>query len=212
MYEFLVGITNDFINLTRTSARRIYLASSWRNPYQPALLDHLRRAGHQVYDFRNPSSEDHGFSWSEVDPDWKNWTPEQYRAALDHPIARAGFARDHTAMDWADTCVLLLPSGRSAHVEAGWMAGQGKPVHVVCSPGTSPEAELMYREFLDVGGEIHADTPSLIAALDHPIQSPRETLMDRIEDALRRARDLTGEEGLEYLRTEIETILNGDHP
>ena len=33
-------------------SRRIYLASSWRNPAQPAFVKHLREAGHEVYDFR----------------------------------------------------------------------------------------------------------------------------------------------------------------
>ena len=31
-------------------------------------------------------------------------------------------------MQEADFCVLLLPCGRSAHSEAGWMKGNGKKV------------------------------------------------------------------------------------
>ena len=34
---------------------RIYVASSWRNKYFPEVVDALRAAGHQVYDFRNPA-------------------------------------------------------------------------------------------------------------------------------------------------------------
>lgn len=33
---------------------RIYVASSWRNPYQPGIVDLLRMHGHKAYDFRNP--------------------------------------------------------------------------------------------------------------------------------------------------------------
>ena len=33
---------------------RIYVASSWRNKYQPEVVAALRKAGHEVYDFRNP--------------------------------------------------------------------------------------------------------------------------------------------------------------
>ena len=33
---------------------KIYVASSWRNPHQPAIVEELRVAGHEVYDFRNP--------------------------------------------------------------------------------------------------------------------------------------------------------------
>ena len=32
---------------------RIYVASSWRDPYQPEVVAALREAGHEVYDFRN---------------------------------------------------------------------------------------------------------------------------------------------------------------
>lgn len=30
--------------------RRIYVASSWRNTYQPGVVAALREAGHEVYD------------------------------------------------------------------------------------------------------------------------------------------------------------------
>ncbi len=53
---------------------KVYLASSWRNPYQPAVLKALRDAGHEVYDFRHPSDEDEGFKWKNVDERWEDWT------------------------------------------------------------------------------------------------------------------------------------------
>ena len=123
--------------------RRIYVASSWRNQYQPGVVDALRDAGHDVYDFRNPKPGDTGFQWSAIDPDWQQWSGDAYRAALVHPIAEAGFANDFEAMQWADTCVLVLPSGRSAHLEAGWMAGRGKEVFVLMFGENEPE--LMYK-------------------------------------------------------------------
>lgn len=39
---------------------KIYLASSWRNERQPAVLAALREAGHEVYDFRNPAPRHEG--------------------------------------------------------------------------------------------------------------------------------------------------------
>jgi hypothetical protein len=124
---------------------RIYVASSWRNLLQPGVVAALRSLGHEVYDFRNPSAGNTGFHWSEIDGDWQQWTPEQYVKALSNPIADAGFASDRNAMEWADTCVLVLPCGRSAHAEAGWMAGRGKPVYALIVEPTEPE--LMYRLF-----------------------------------------------------------------
>jgi hypothetical protein len=43
------------------------MASSWRNLYQPNVVDRLRMAGHQVYDFRNPPHGDGGFNWRQID-------------------------------------------------------------------------------------------------------------------------------------------------
>ena len=53
---------------------------------------------------------------------------------------------------WADACVLVLPCGRSAHTEAGWMAGHGKKV-VVYIPKME-EPELMYKLFDKVAGTL----------------------------------------------------------
>jgi len=119
--------------------RKIYVASSWRNPYQSAVVDALQKAGHLVYDFKNPRPGNVGFSWSEIDPNWLSWTAAEYVAALDHPIAKAGYASDMNAMKWADTFLLVLPCGRSAHLELGWACGQGKQTLVLTKDGEEPE-------------------------------------------------------------------------
>lgn len=123
---------------------KIYVASSWRNLDQPHVVDALRRAGHEVYDFRNPGPGKKGFAWSEIDPDWKNWSNGTFIEALTHPIAQQGFENDFNAMQWADACVMVMPCGRSAHVEAGWMQGAGKPTIALLS---TAEPELMYNMF-----------------------------------------------------------------
>lgn len=119
---------------------RIYVASSWRNTYQPMMVKILRDQGHAVYDFRNPPNGVPGFAWSEIDPDWQSWSAERYRKLLTtHPIAALGYQNDMRGMLWADTCVLLLPCGRSAHLEAGWFCGQGKRCIVLTKDGEEPE-------------------------------------------------------------------------
>jgi hypothetical protein len=122
---------------------KIYVASSWRNDRQPSVVGVLREAGHDVYDFRNPHPGDDGFHWSDIDPDWKDWTPSEFREGLEHPIAVGGFELDFAAMEWADVCVLVMPCGRSAHIEAGWFVGHpDKRLIIYLSDG---EPELMYR-------------------------------------------------------------------
>ena len=122
---------------------KIYVASSWRNVFQQGVVGILRDLGHEVYDFKNPPHGNGGFQWSDIDPNWQNWTTEQYREALNHPIAQKGFDSDFNGMKWADVCVMVLPCGRSANTEAGWMKGAGKRV-MVYSP-KEQEPELMYK-------------------------------------------------------------------
>lgn len=126
-------------------AKKIYVASSWRNAYFPEVVRKLREYGHEVYDFRNPPHGKGGFRWSSVDENWENWSAGEYIKGLSHPLAEEGFASDLEAMEWADVCVLVLPCGRSAHAEAGWMQGSGRPVMVYIPEKQEPE--LMYKLF-----------------------------------------------------------------
>ena len=131
---------------------RIYVASSWRNKYFPEVVTRLREVGHEVYDFRNPPHGGAGFHWTDVDPDAPNWTYAQYAEGLHHPLAERQFQADIDALTWADTCVLVLPCGRSAHTEAGWMAGAGK--RVIAYIPEMLEPELMYKLFDAVAGSL----------------------------------------------------------
>ena len=123
--------------------RRIYLASSWRNPNQPAAVKMLREAGHEVYDFRNPPDGSPGFDWAPIDENWLSWPPERFVQELENPVTLSGFRPDKYGLDWCDTCILLLPCGRSAHLEAGYAIGRGRPTLIVLDEEKF-EPELMY--------------------------------------------------------------------
>jgi len=112
--------------IREVSEMKIYVASSWRNKYQPGVVKLLRENGHEVYDFR----DDQGFSWSEVDLEWKAWTPQDYLEGLKHPSAERGFNRDMTALRECDACVYVMPCGPSASMEMGWAVAAGKYVIV----------------------------------------------------------------------------------
>lgn len=143
----------------------IYVASSWRNGFQQETVRALEADGHVVYDFRNPRGSRHsaatlraklgvlpdrGFSWREIDPDWPEWPVNQFLDALDHPIAKEGFNADRSALEACELCVLVMPCGRSAHLEAGYAIGLNRPT--LCywprREGLHVEPELMYR-FMD---------------------------------------------------------------
>lgn len=122
----------------------IYVASSWRNPMQDAVVHVLRAAGLPVYDFKNPEPNT-GFHWSEVGLQHGGDVEPRanYLAALEHPRSIAGFQSDFDAMQAADTFVLVLPCGRSAHLELGWAVGAGKRTAILLDDPCTPE--LMYR-------------------------------------------------------------------
>ncbi len=183
----------------------VYVASSWRNPMQPAVIEVLRAAGIDCYDFRNPDGGT-GFSWSEVkgpdaepsrphcehcgtaivrstfaalgrwEPDydpaddlekWRHvatgyaacvtnaskfaipkkgsdWESQaEYLSMIEHPRAIEGYGADFAAMQKADTFVMVLPCGKSAHLELGWAVGAGKRTAILLEDPVEPE--LMYR-------------------------------------------------------------------
>lgn len=137
-------------------SRKIYLASSWRNQQQPLAVQMLRDAGHEVYDFRNPAPGNTGFAWADIDPDWLNWTPERFISALSDPIAKNGFSLDRGGLHWCDVCVLLLPCGKSAHLEAGWAMGMGRPTVIVLSPERfEPELMYLFAEAQNIVPDLH---------------------------------------------------------
>jgi hypothetical protein len=121
---------------------RVFVSSSWRNERQPSVVAALKEAGHEVYDFRNPSPGESvpGFSWAEVDDGWQDWTVSQFKAALAHPRTAQGFRYDMEALEACDALVMVQPCGRSAALELGWAAGAGKQTIVLLSDG---EPELM---------------------------------------------------------------------
>lgn len=156
---------------------RIYVASSWRNPIQPAVVQHLRKEGHAVYDFKSPPGRT-GFAWKQVGLTEDKPSFNHYIAALAHPIAAAGYLSDMRAMEWADTCVLVLPCGRSAHLEAGWFAGRGKRLLILTQDGEEPElmalmANLITNDLNQIVTELRCgETPKYV--------NPDHTLIGRM--------------------------------
>lgn len=121
---------------------RLYVASSWRNQKITEVVAALRAAGHHVYDFREDDGNGSAFNWRDIDPNWKNWTVDQYLDGLEHPTACGGFNRDFDALNDAEGLLLVLPCGRSAHLELGFAIGR-KPTCILLEENQEPE--LMYK-------------------------------------------------------------------
>lgn len=129
----------------------VYVATSWRNPRQQEIVKLLRAQGYDVYDFRDPSN--FSFHWRQIDRRWRDWTPEQCRAALDHGLACKSFSSDKAAMEKADVCVLVQPCGRSAHLEAGWFGAQPDKRLIILLADGDPESMFKLADALCVTDE-----------------------------------------------------------
>lgn len=119
---------------------RIYLIGSLRNPRVPGVASLLRNAGFDVFD-------DWYAAGSEADEKWREY--EQARGhnlqqALDGYAANNTFQFDKSHLDSADAGVLVLPAGRSAHLELGYMAGKGKRTYILLD-GEPERFDIMFR-------------------------------------------------------------------
>lgn len=132
---------------------RVYLASSWRNAGQAAVLEQLRAAGHEVYDFRNPRQGVTGFGWRQCEPTPPPWSAKKTISVLNTQIAAFGLGLDFDAMVACDALVMLQPCGRSAALELGWAIGAGKKTIVLLADGQEPELMIRLAHHLCVSVE-----------------------------------------------------------
>jgi len=115
---------------------KIYIATSWRMEGTAILVaQRLREAGYLVDCFCDKSSGRHVFKWddfSEGKGELENYDLPGLlkRAEVKYEVDYA-FQEDKKQLDWAEVCVLIIPSGRSAHLEAGYAKGQGKKLYIL---------------------------------------------------------------------------------
>ena len=153
---------------------KIYVASSWKNDFYPAVVEKLRAQGYEVYDFRAD-----GFSWHEIDENWRMWTPAQMLDAHQHPRAFLHYQQDLAALTGADVVVAVLPFGLSAGMELGYAVGAGKYT-VVYAPAIR-EADLM----LKMADETTTDFEEVLAFLAR-VQAMEDALAmaDTVEETV----------------------------
>lgn len=120
---------------------KIYLASSWKNADQVIRIkQRLVMQGHEVDAFCDKSAGRFVFSFDLL-PNVEKMTAE---TVLKEEIVRRAFEEDRKWLDWADTCVLILPAGNSAHLEAGYAKGSGKKLVIYRENFPQGEFDVMY--------------------------------------------------------------------
>ena len=128
----------------------IYLIGSLRDDKVPAVAGALRREGADVFD-------DWYAAGPHADDEWRDYEKGRghtFRQGLAGEAAKNVYSFDRRNLSRADAAVLVAPAGKSAHLELGWMAGQGKPTFVLLSD--DPERwDVMYQFCTDVFEDVH---------------------------------------------------------
>jgi len=139
---------------------KIYIASSWKNGQLAVDLAHFLREeeGHEVDCFCETRPGRYTFDAREL-PGHEELNA---KTALKRPEFQKAFEQDKAMLDWCEAVVMVLPCGKSAHLEAGYAKGQGKRLYVW---GGMPAGEwdVMYG-FAD-GLFGHGELPKLLEAL-----------------------------------------------
>lgn len=103
--------------------KQIYIIGSLRNKKIPHIAKELRKLGFIVFDdWFSPGPE--------ADEFWRKYEQVRgstYKQALSNFAATHVFEFDKHHIDQSDIGVLIMPAGKSGHLELGYMIGQGKP-------------------------------------------------------------------------------------
>jgi hypothetical protein len=119
---------------------KLYVIGSLRNPEVPKIAQAIRtECSIEVFD-------DWYAAGPEADDYWRDYEKSRghsYEEALKGYAARHVFSFDKHHLDTSDAALLVLPAGKSGHLELGYTAGRGKPTFVLLD---DPERwEIMYQ-------------------------------------------------------------------
>src|SRR3989344_2160499 len=118
-----------------------FIASRWRNKNQVFdLVNKLREKGKTVYSFFEAPHAVHRIK-NDPDEDMKDFEKRDWQ---NDEYVKEVFKNDMDAEKESETLIMLLPAGKSAHIEAGAAYGMGKKCILI---GEQKEAESNYLIF-----------------------------------------------------------------
>lgn len=120
--------------------KSIYLIGSLRNKEVPAVAARLRKEGHDVFASWFAAGEFADDAWKEYEKGRGLTFPE----ALKDFAAQHVYKFDKTHLDRCDIVILLLPAGKSGHLELGYSIGKGKKGYILLEQGDDPRWDVMY--------------------------------------------------------------------
>jgi len=107
--------------------KSIYLIGSLKNKQVPLVAKELRELGFEVFDdwyAPGPNADDH---WR----DFEKVRGSTYKEALNNHAATHIYHFDKKHLERCDIVVMLMPCGKSGHLELGYAAGKDKKTFIV---------------------------------------------------------------------------------
>jgi hypothetical protein len=125
--------------------KSVYIIGSLRNPEIPKIGNALRDIGLDVFDDWHGGGPEADDKWQE----YEGIRGRSYKEALRGYAAQQVFNFDKLHLDRVDGVVMVMPAGRSGHLEFGYARGLGKPGYILFDK--VPERyDVMYNFATDV--------------------------------------------------------------
>jgi hypothetical protein len=152
---------------------KVYVIGSLRSDRASSLANYLREwiAGVEFFDdwqAAGPGADD---SWR----DYERTRGRTFKEALAGHAAKHVFGFDKAHLDSSDACILCLPAGKSAHLEAGYMIGKGVPTYIFLDD-TVDRWDVMYQ----FANDFDSDPGEVVRWVSETLGTPCEYPHDAI--------------------------------
>jgi hypothetical protein len=117
----------------------IYIIGSLRNKSIPTVGNAVRAAGFEAFDDwhgTGPEADDHWFAYEKL-------RGRSYAEALAGRAAQNTFALDRDNILRSEAVIMVMPTGKSGHMEFGFARGKNKP-GVILLDGEPDRYDVMY--------------------------------------------------------------------
>lgn len=121
----------------------VYVIGALKNENIPVIANKIRKLGYDVFDdwySAGPEADDY-FN------DYRQKRGMNYKDALNSYAAKHIFNFDKLHLDRADIVLLVMPAGKSGHLELGYAIGKGKKGYILFDK--EPERLDQMHQFAD---------------------------------------------------------------
>lgn len=121
----------------------VYIIGSLRHDRAAEVACELREHGFDVFDDWHSQGTDADEHWAR----YEKRRGRTYKEALAGKAACHAFDFDRRHLAACDGAVLVMPAGKSAHLELGWIIGSGRPGFILLNgePTREERWELMVK-------------------------------------------------------------------